>query len=137
MKGLTTLPSGVVAGFVRDYASFNFVFLVLRRLSIALAHLPSYGTEPFKFEGGEGIRGLFGSEVSTSSSLDACSGRPEISAPVQLLQSDYISGQDWRRSLCNLQLTFQHSEMSSFLSPLSLRNNVPNLSESLLTLQML
>ena len=69
-EGLTTLSSGVVAGFVRNYASFNFVFLVLRRLSISLAHSCHLWNSAVKIEGVEGIHG-FGSIILASSSLDA------------------------------------------------------------------
>ena len=58
-------------------------------LSISLAHLPSYGTRPLKFWGVEGIRGLFGSGISTSSSLDACPEVRHFSAHLIILQSDW------------------------------------------------
>ena len=94
-EGLTTLSSGVATGFVRTYASVNFVFLASRHCP-SLLHFCHLWTLAVKIEGVEGIRGV-GSVISTSSSLDAHSGRPEVLAPISF--SSYFC--DYRLSRIN------------------------------------
>ena len=78
-------------GFVRAYASVNFVFLASRHCP-SLLHICHLWTSAVKIEGVEGIRMLFGSDSRLLQVL-ALIRKSGILAPVQLLQSDYFSNQ--------------------------------------------
>ena len=86
----------------------------------SLAQLP-YGRSHLNFRGVEGIRGLIGSGISTSSSLDACPEIQNFSAHLTILWSDWNS----HFSFANANSIFNPSKCW-FYSRCSLQGNAIN-----------